>query len=575
MKRSLAQRILAFHFLVLALPLYVATCLFFERFYHHAIDAAYARLQGVVQSRHIALEAPLSEVGLQDILFFLSDDPKQFVQQLAALPGQFMMLSLPTQVGDPYPVLGKSNTQVFMSGGEIEAILEQGHGSFVRYIGTQLMIGRGAVIAQHGRPEGVLLAIKPIEMTPQAEAWALLNRDGVVLTATDRALVGQTFEVLSLAVRTHLLESGALGEVKVAATPLQVKGREFIFQGKTFLIAHASFPAFSVAAYLPKQAFFMQAMWQFSWIYATYAAVLIVGIVLADLLSRWISRPLRELGRIMGLAHQGDLGARFVAQPLGFEFNALGDLFNHTLEMVMQHMKGAEEERIKKETYAKEVEVGREMQNSLVSVQLPTDPRIEVAARYVQAEDVGGDFYCIESMANHSLLMAVGDASGKGISSCLYALTARSLLRSYAKLHTDVGEILRLTNDAFLEQTEETGMFVAALVGIFDPTSGVLSYYSCGHTPGFVKRKDGTLVRLEHSGMALGLIESEVLRTDAILLHPGDIAIFFTKGLDLMCPIQELLQQRKWTTAQEVVDGLFTESQQTAEEVVLLAVKMV
>lgn len=182
-----------------------------------------------------------------------------------------------------------------------------------------------------------------------------------------------------------------------------------------------------------------------------------------------------------------------------------------------------------------------------------------------------GIFYCVESHQAGHYWLVVGDAAGKGISSCLYSLVVRSLIRSYGILYNDVGKVLSETNNAFLEQTGDSGMFVTALMGEYDASSGVFSYYSCGHTPGLIKRQDGAIELLAHSGMALGLLESTEYQVDQVKLGVGDTVIFFTSGLIggvneknqyfSEKRLRELLQQRKWISSQEIVNGLVSEYQ--------------
>ena len=188
------------------------------------------------------------------------------------------------------------------------------------------------------------------------------------------------------------------------------------------------------------------------------------------------------------------------------------------------------------------------------------------------------------------LIIAVADAAGKGISPCLYALSARSLLRTYATLTDDPGEALSQANNAFMEDAGDTGMFVTMFSGFYHTDSKILTYYSCGHVPPIVRRFDGRLVTLEHSGMALGLRESKGFKSDSIQLEPGDIVIFYTNGLTEAVNnrfqsfsekrLKSCLQQRKWSSAQEAVDGLtaelraFTGTASQEEEVIIVALKV-
>jgi sigma-B regulation protein RsbU (phosphoserine phosphatase) len=55
---------------------------------------------------------------------------------------------------------------------------------------------------------------------------------------------------------------------------------------------------------------------------------------------------------------------------------------------------------------------------------------VDVAARFLPARELGGDLYDFLSPEPHSLVVAVGDVSGKGVPAALYGAFAGELVRS-------------------------------------------------------------------------------------------------------------------------------------------------
>ncbi|MBS0623600.1 MAG: SpoIIE family protein phosphatase [Verrucomicrobia bacterium] len=622
MRKSLTFRIFLAHFFILALPLYLATCVFFQHFYLRALKSARLDLTEMVQYKSLAFDAleSISTQALYDTVYLLGNSMEQIKQQVSELNATggmttLSVLQLPITFEGNYTFLNEQlyGMKEFIGGGGVEQVLMKGTAKFIRYVTPAslrepiLLFFVGQLIEKQNNAIGVLLASANIQQStnkllsqgdPEYVSLALLNQNSVVLASTNPAFEGQYFESIPLDIKERLQASGSLGNLTLAEhhikqDPTGDKGfYDFVFQNRKFLAYRSHNPdlGFSLVAFIPKDALFMLAIRQFLWIYIAYFIVLVTGILLAYFISRWISKPLQELSYVMGQAHEGNLQARFRSQTLGYEFNKLGYLFNKTLETLLHNIKQAEEERLKKETYLREVEFGREVQKNLLSIRVPKNDTFELASIYLQAKDVGGDFYCAEQLESGKIWLAVGDAAGKGISSCLYSLAVRSLMRSYSRLYEDIEETLHLTNRCFLEQTADTGMFVTTLVGIFDPQTYFLTYYSCGHVPGIVKHKDGSITILEHSGMALGLLETDVFHADKIKLSKDDVVIFYTKGLVEAVNeknqyfshrrVKELLQQRKWMSAQEIVNGLNLEYQQfiadlqQEDEVVVLAFKI-
>src|SRR3989338_8062598 len=88
------------------------------------------------------------------------------------------------------------------------------------------------------------------------------------------------------------------------------------------------------------------------------------GSVVWILVSR-MGRPLQELHHAMISVGKGDLTARYHTMRLGFEINQVGGLFNKTVDQLVTHMQSAADERLKSESYRKELQIARKIQKNL------------------------------------------------------------------------------------------------------------------------------------------------------------------------------------------------------------------
>lgn len=226
---------------------------------------------------------------------------------------------------------------------------------------------------------------------------------------------------------------------------------------------------------------------------------------------------------------KGDLSQRFKQDSMGFEINTLGSIFNATVGSLKRYMQKAEQERVEKEIYEKELMMGEEVQSAILPKEVPDFPGLEIGARYISAKEVGGDFY--DFLLGERLMISIADTSGKGISACLYSLAMRSILRSYGEIYQELDKILTKANDLFCLDTGDTGVFVTAFVACFDPKTKRLQYSNCGHYPVFLKRKTGVLEKLSTPGMAFGVEPFEKVETEYTDLESGDLLFFFTDGV--------------------------------------------
>ena len=96
-----------------------------------------------------------------------------------------------------------------------------------------------------------------------------------------------------------------------------------------------------------------------------------------------------------------------------------------------------ENARLYKEVRSNELRIERELtfaqrvQAALLPTGLPKRLRgIDVAARFAPARELGGDLHDFLSPEAHSLVVAVGDVSGKGVPAALYSAFAGEIVRS-------------------------------------------------------------------------------------------------------------------------------------------------
>ncbi len=239
-------------------------------------------------------------------------------------------------------------------------------------------------------------------------------------------------------------------------------------------------------------------------------------------LVRLMAKPLRHLDKVMQEVQQGNLQSRYIKEKWGFEINVLGAHFNEAMNALVK-------EKIAKEILEKELKIGREIQESLFPKVLPDFPGIDVATGVLFSKEVGGDFYDFLS-SKGKLLLTIADVSGKGVGACLYSLGVRSLLRSSFSSQLTLEKTIDLTNRLFCEDTLDTGSFITAWIGSYNPTTRLLEYSSCGHPPALLLR-GGIVIELSTLGLALGIDPHATLVTDTVSLLPGDIVLLYTDGV--------------------------------------------
>ncbi|MEM7174496.1 MAG: SpoIIE family protein phosphatase [Chlamydiota bacterium] len=382
--------------------------------------------------------------------------------------------------------------------------------------------------------------------------------------AIDISLVGEDKQVI-ITTNPQLHEKIAtLKDRAIKEGSLFLEGANFIVAERALLESHV---LLLVSA--PSKVNFTDIPNFFLKLAVSAVIVILLGGLGTLVLSYYLSRPFKKLSSVMQQVGQGNLDLRFKPSSLGFEVNILGKIFNDVVTALVQRIEEVKRERVEKETLAQELLIGQEVHNSIIPRKLPRFSGIDIAAHFISAQEVGGDFYDFLSKqvaGRRQLLFAIADTSGKGIYACLYSLTIRSILRSYGLISHRLEEILQQVNALFCRDTADSGVFVTMWVGIFDQKTRMLTFSNCGHHPALLKRADGSVMPLSTSGMALGAVSDVTIEAQSVQLLDGDLLLAFTDGVveahnDRMemfgeNRIIQILQAQKEENAQEVVDAL-------------------
>jgi len=180
---------------------------------------------------------------------------------------------------------------------------------------------------------------------------------------------------------------------------------------------------------------------------------------------------------------------------------------------------------------AHELEIARQVQARLFPQRLPELQSLEYAGACVQTHQVGGDYYDFLDLGQARLCLVLGDIAGKGIAAALLMANLQANLRSQCATAVDQPEqLLRSVNRLFYENTAENA-YATLFYSEFDDRTCRLRYANCGHLPGLVVQRDGTVTRLSSTASVLGLFADWPCHTAELQLNPGDLFTIYTDGI--------------------------------------------
>ena len=180
--------------------------------------------------------------------------------------------------------------------------------------------------------------------------------------------------------------------------------------------------------------------------------------------------------------------------------------------------------------------VARSLQAALLPPALPDIPWLETAARYRVAEsdtEIGGDFYDIIEVGERAWGVVVGDVCGRGPDAAAITGLMRHSVRTAVVREALPSRVLAQTNDAVIDQIDDSRFCTAAYLRIEQRTDGTVRARasSAGHPRPVLLTADGRPRVLDCSGLLLGVVPSPTLVDVDIELEPGDAVILYTDGV--------------------------------------------
>lgn len=231
---------------------------------------------------------------------------------------------------------------------------------------------------------------------------------------------------------------------------------------------------------------------------------------------------------------EGLLGFVVVGSKTGGEDYTPGEMeilsaLSGQMSLVVENLELLEE-RVRKESLERQMELARTVQNRLLPLSLPEVPGCTLAARIKPCLDVAGDYYDAFPFSGGKILVAVGDVSGKGMGPALIMANLQASMRTALDagltLDTALGRINRMVYD-----NTPDDMFITLFAACYSPDEGTLVYVNAGHNPPMLFRASGERSLLTHGGLLLGVQDSVEYSSGVVRCLPGDTLLLYTDGV--------------------------------------------
>ncbi|MBD3873131.1 MAG: SpoIIE family protein phosphatase, partial [Acidobacteria bacterium] len=206
----------------------------------------------------------------------------------------------------------------------------------------------------------------------------------------------------------------------------------------------------------------------------------------------------------------------------------LGDLarsFNQMTGSVQSMLSDVAE----KERLAQELELAREIQESLLPARHLEVGPLTVRATFQPAAEVGGDYFDVFPLSEERLVVAIGDVAGHGLSTGLLMASLKSSVAALIYEGYAGKDLIERVNRLLVEHGKSRTMVTLSVIEI-DLAEDRLRLANAGHPPAFLVTPEGGAEELMAGSLPLGTR----LCRPAVLERPfpvGSVLLAYSDGL--------------------------------------------
>jgi sigma-B regulation protein RsbU (phosphoserine phosphatase) len=184
----------------------------------------------------------------------------------------------------------------------------------------------------------------------------------------------------------------------------------------------------------------------------------------------------------------------------------------------------------------KELGFAKRVQAALLPTQLPKRLKgVDVAAQFAPARELGGDFHDFLMPESNTLVVALGDVSGKGVPAALYSVFAGELVRGrtfrrrFQPERSSPAHVLMSINTILHERQLEE-YYCTLCYAVFDMKRKSITMSNSGLPYPVRSTAEGTGL-IEVPGVPLGAFVGVSYEDVTFPLHAGDVYAFCSDGV--------------------------------------------
>jgi len=224
------------------------------------------------------------------------------------------------------------------------------------------------------------------------------------------------------------------------------------------------------------------------------------------------------------------------------------------------------EQALEKSRMQREMDLAAQIQRNFLPKENPAFRDYEICGANRSCYQVGGDYYDFIPINASRIGVIIGDVSGKGVSASLLMASLRASLHAEVLPGYDLPAITAKLNE-FVFNSSDSNDFISFVFCDLNIETGEVLYVNAGHNLPLRLDRGGKLLRLESTGLCLGMFAGSQYEMHRLELAPGDVLCLYTDGITEFQNTEKkqfgeerlisLLRSRRTSAAGKIMDEIF------------------
>jgi serine phosphatase RsbU (regulator of sigma subunit) len=375
-------------------------------------------------------------------------------------------------------------------------------------------------------------------------------------------------------------QAGGSGDLAFEFFPLRSDDTDYLASTTPFRVGDDQ--TWIVGAISPRSDFLADVWRSRTLAIAATTGALLAAMLLAALMARRVSGPVRSLVGFMRRVGDGDLDAR-AEFGTSREFRDLSNALNRMIADLRDRLR-----------LRHSLNVAMEVQQRLLPSHPPVVPGLDIAGHSTYCDETGGDYYdflVVDDAAPGKVLIALGDVMGHGVAAALVMAGARAVLRDRVADAGSLAEVINRLNRTLASDLDGS-RFMTMHLAVVDTTTSTYRWASAGHDPAIMYDPAAdTFEEHDEGGLPLGVLaDADYEEYSRGPFGPGRVIVVGTDGIwEMPGPggeqfgkdrLRAVIRRSAARSAGEIVDAIVSElanfrgACRPVDDVTLIVIKM-